>query len=83
MTMTDIKERLRLVAQDPRKSPELQQLLLDAAGEIGRLEKDAQRYRFLRDHKAYWFNDGLDRWSITFVHGATFEAAIAQQDKRE
>jgi len=34
----NIKDRLRLIAQSPRKSPELQQLFLDAAGEIERLE---------------------------------------------
>lgn len=38
----NIKDRLRLVAQDPRKSQELQQLLLDAAGEIERLEASAR-----------------------------------------
>jgi len=37
--MTDIKERLRLVAQDPRKAPELQELMNDAAAEIERLEE--------------------------------------------
>jgi hypothetical protein len=89
--MTDIKERLRLVAQSPRSDA---QLAKDALAEIERLEDalaDAHHpmLKFLENPGSMiscWFDGKNFHFSeVTpqqyFVE--PFDAAIAQQDKRE
>jgi hypothetical protein len=70
-----LKDRLRLVAQDPRKSPELQQLLSDAVEEIERLEKDAANW----NKWAPWMRS-IRRKPFNLARGLD---SLAQQDKKE
>lgn len=75
MTLTEL---LTISAQDPRKSPELQQLLLDAAGEIERLGKELAA---LPCPNAYGF-EGAETY-LDCGRCAVCVAKLAQQDKKE
>lgn len=83
----NIKQSLELAAQNPRTTPEVQQLLRDAAGEIGRLDALANGLlNHCGDPECFTCGELVCPHGepMHFHHdGCPVCAAIAQQDKKE